>query len=83
MVLQRSTRPSKTNTKNDILFIIRDWHAKLGSQEISGVTGKLGLGVQNEAGQRLTILTREHTGHSKLLLPTIQEMTLHMNITKC
>ena len=49
MVLQRSTRPSKTNTKNDILFIIRDWHAKLGSQEISGVTGKLGLGVQNEA----------------------------------
>ena len=38
----------------DILFIIGDWNAKVGSQEISGVTGKFGLGVQNEAGQRLT-----------------------------
>ena len=39
--------------KEDVLFIIRDWNAKLGSQEIPGVTGKFGLGVQNEAGQRL------------------------------
>ena len=39
--------------KNDVLFIIRDWNAKVGSQEIPGVTGKFGLGVQNEAGQRL------------------------------
>ena len=39
--------------KKDILFIIGDRNAKTGSQEISGVTGKLGLGVQNEAGQRL------------------------------
>ena len=38
----------------DVLFIIGDWHAKVGSKEISGVTGKFGLGVQNEAGQRLT-----------------------------
>ena len=38
----------------DVLFIIGDWNAKVGSQEISGVTGKFGLGVQNEAGQRLT-----------------------------
>ena len=37
-----------------VLFIIGDWNAKVGSQEIPGVTGKLGLGVQNEAGQRLT-----------------------------
>ena len=37
----------------DVLFIIGDWNAKVGSQEISGVTGKFGLGVQNEAGQRL------------------------------
>ena len=37
----------------DILFIIEDWNAKVGSQEIPGVTGKFGLGVQNEAGQRL------------------------------
>ena len=47
-----------------------------------GVTGKFGLGVQNEAGQRITVLPREHTGHSKYLLPTIQEMTLHMDITR-
>ena len=37
-----------------VLFIIGDWNAKVGSQEIPGVTGKFGLGVQNEAGQRLT-----------------------------
>ena len=40
--------------KNDVLFIIGDWNAKVGSQETPGVTGKFGLGVQNEAGQRLT-----------------------------
>ena len=38
--------------KKDVLFIIGDWNAKVGSQEIPGVIGKLGLGVQNEAGQR-------------------------------
>ena len=37
--------------KKDVLFIIGDWNAKAGSQEIPGVTGKFGLGVQNEAGQ--------------------------------
>ena len=36
--------------KKDALFIIKDWNAKLGSQEIPGITGKLGLGAQNEAG---------------------------------
>ena len=39
--------------KTDVLFIIGDWNAKVGSQEIPGVIGKYGLGVQNEAGQRL------------------------------
>ena len=39
--------------KKDVLFIIRDWNAKVGSQEPPGVTGKFGLGVQNEAGQRV------------------------------
>ena len=39
--------------KKDVLFIIGDWNAKVRSQEIPGVTGKFGLGVQNEAGQRL------------------------------
>ena len=42
-----------TSTKN-VLFIIGDWISKVGSQEIPGVTAKFGLGVQNEAGQRLT-----------------------------
>ena len=40
--------------QKDVLFIIGDWNAKVGSQEIPGVTGKFGLGVRNEAGQRLT-----------------------------
>ena len=45
--------------KKDVLFIIGDWNAKVGSQEIAGVTGKFGLGVQNEAGQRLTEFCQE------------------------
>ena len=40
--------------KKDVLFIIGDWNAKVGSQVTPGVTGKFGLGVQNEAEQRLT-----------------------------
>ena len=63
--------------------MIGDWNAKVGSQEIHGVTGKFGLGVQNEAGQMLTeFLLREHTGHSKHPLSTTQEKTLHMEITR-
>ena len=50
-------------------------NAKVGSQETPGVTGKFGLGIQNEAGQRL--LPREHTGHSKHPIPTT-----HMDITR-
>ena len=53
MVLRRPTRPSRTNTKKDVLLIIGDWNVKVRSQEILGVTGKFGLGIQNEAGQRL------------------------------
>ena len=66
--------------KKDVLFIIRDWDAKLGSQETPGVTGKFGLGMRNEAGQR--VLRRKRTGHSKHPLPTTQEKTLHMDITR-
>src|SRR5574340_1453752 len=69
--------------QKDVLLIIGDLNAKVGSQETPGVTGKFGLGVQNEAGQRLIrVLSREHTGHSKHPLPTIQEKTLHMDITR-
>ena len=55
-----------TSKKKHALFIIGDWIAKVGSQATPEITGKFGLGVQNEAGQRL----REHTGHSKHSLPT-------------
>ena len=69
--------------KRDGLFIIGDWNAKVGSQEIPRVTGKFGLGVQNEAGQRLIrVLPRERTCHSKHPLATTQEKTLHMDITR-
>ena len=47
--------------KKDVLFIIGDWNAKVGSQEIPRVTGKFGLGVQNEASQRLTEFCQENT----------------------
>ena len=47
--------------KKDVLFIIGDWNAKVGSQEITEVTGKFGLGVQNEAGQRLIEFCQENT----------------------
>ena len=46
--------------KNYVLYIIGDWNSKVGSQEIPGVTGKFGLGVQNEAGQRLTEFCQEN-----------------------
>ena len=47
--------------KKDVLFIIGDWNAKIGSQEIPGITGKFGLGLQNEAGKRLTEFCQENT----------------------
>ena len=47
--------------KNEVLFIIGDWNAKVRSKEIPGVTGKFGLGVQNEAGQRLIEFCQEST----------------------
>ena len=46
--------------KKDVLFIIGDWNAKVGSQKTPGVTGKFGLGIQNEAGQRLIKFCEEN-----------------------
>ena len=46
--------------QKDVLFVIGDWNAKVGSQETSGVTGKFGIGVQNEAGQRLIEFCQEN-----------------------
>ena len=64
--------------KKDVFFIIGDWNAKVGSQKTPGVTGKFGLGVRNEAGQRLIEFCQENA----LVLPTTQEKTLHMDITR-
>ena len=62
----------------DVHFIKRDWNAKGGSQEILEVTGKFGLGVQNEAGQSLPeYLPIECTCHSKHPLPITPEKTLY------
>ena len=47
--------------KKDVLFIIRDWNAKVGSQETPGITGKFGLGIRNEAGQRLIEFCQKNT----------------------
>ena len=69
--------------KKDVLFIIGDWTAKVGSQETPGVTGKFVLGVQNEAGQRLIEFCQENAlVIRKHPLPTTQEKTLHMDITR-
>ena len=46
--------------KKDVLFIIGDWNTKVGSQETPGVTGKIGLGIRNEAGQRLIEFCQEN-----------------------
>ena len=67
--------------KKDVLFIVGDWNAQVGSQETPGVTGKFGLGVQNEAGQRLIEFFQENT---LVIANTIfqQHKTLHMDITR-
>ena len=63
--------------KKDVLFIIGDWNAKVGSQETPRVTGKFGLGLQNEYSRAKAnrVLPRECTGHSKHPLPTTQDST--------
>ena len=63
--------------KKDVLFIIGDWNAKVRNQDIPGVTGKFGLGVQNEAGQRLTEFCQEN---ALVITNTLfQEKTLPMD----
>ena len=63
----------------DVLFIIGDWNAKVGSREIPGVTGKFGLGVKLSMTKANRVLLRELTVHSKHPFPT-QERTLHKDI---
>ena len=68
--------------KKDVLFIIGDWNAKVGSQETSGVTGKFGLGVWNEAGQRLIEFCQENALVIVNTLFLQHRRTLHMDITR-
>ena len=64
--------------KKDVLFLTGDWNAKVGSQETPGVTGKFGLGVWNEAGQRLIEFSQENA----LVITNTLSKTLHMDITR-
>ena len=68
--------------QKDVLFIIGDWNAKVGSQEISGVTGKFGLGVQNEAGQRLIEFCQQNALVIANSLFQQHKRKLHMDITR-
>ena len=68
--------------KKDVLFITWDWNAKVGSQEIPGITGKFSLGIQNEASQRLTEFCQENALVIANTLFTTQDKTLHMDITR-
>ena len=69
--------------KKDVLFITGDWNAKVESQETPGVTGKLGLGVWNEEGQRLIEFCQENAlVIANTLFQQTQEKTLHKNIIK-
>ena len=69
-------------SKNDALFIIADWSAKVGSQETPGVTDKFGFGVQNEAGQRLTEFCHEKALVIANTLFQQHKRRLHMDITR-
>ena len=68
--------------KKDVLFITGDWNAKVGSKETPGVTGKFGLGIRNEVGQRLIEFCQENA----LVIASTHfqqhEKTLHMDITR-
>ena len=69
--------------KKDVLFMIRDWNAKVGSEETPGVTGKFGLGIWNKPEAKTNrVLPRKCTNHNKHPLPTMQEKTLHMDFTR-
>ena len=64
-------------TTTKVLFSIGEWNAEVGSQEIPGVTGKFGLRIQKETGQRLTVLPRECAGHSRALSSNARDKSTH------
>ena len=70
-------------SKEDVFSIIGDWNPKVERQEIAGVTGKFGLGVQNEAGQRLKDFCQENTlVMENILFQQNKKTTLYMDITR-
>ena len=71
-----------TNTNKDVFFIIGDWNAKVGSQEMPGMTVKFGLGVQNEAGQRLTGFCQENTLVIANTLSNNTRVAVYVDITR-
>ena len=72
----------KLTPQKDVLFIIGDWNAKVGSQETPGVTGKFGLGMRNEAGQRLTEFCQENALVIANTLFQQHKRRPHMDITE-
>ena len=72
----------KLTPEKDVLFIIGDWNAKVGSQEMPGVIGKFGLGGQNEAGQRLIEFCQENAPVIANTLFQQHKKTLHMDTTR-
>ena len=68
--------------RKDVFFIIRDWNEKVGSQEKPGVTGKFGLGVQNEAGQRLIEFFQENPLVIANIFFQQHKRRLHMDSTR-
>ena len=68
--------------KKDVLFIVRDWNAKVGCQETPGVTGKFDLEIWNEAGQRLIEFCQDNAQVIANTLFQQHEKTLHMDITR-
>ena len=82
MILWRPIRLSRTNTPIRCPLHYRGLECKSRKSRDTWRQGKFGLRVQNKVGQRLRVLTRECSGHSKHPLPTTQEMTLHMDITR-
>ena len=69
-------------SKKDVLFITGDWDAKVGSQKIPKVTGKFGLGVQNEEGQRLTEFCQQNALVTANTLFQQHKRRVHMDITR-
>ena len=78
-----ATRSSRTNSKKkDVFFIIGDWHAKVGSQEIPEVTDKFDLEEKKGRAKANRVLPRELTGHNKHPLLTTQKTSLHTDINR-